>query len=401
MDEYFCPHCGAILNNQSGFEPGNGFWTCAECGTHLMDDDVYEGDLFDGVAWYCDKCGALLNRQLRFSDRYGTWTCTECYHENPINEDEIINKNDKQECPCCGSLLDDQFLYADYEVDWICTDCGAKLHREFYSGAYEVVNDTALCEESEKVKYKYEKSSDNSLGSTLKDFTNAMYAKMQAEEAETQHEREIERRKDKERRRTWRKVHKKGLRILYLLLIFFIFISIGYYEGKQLIQIGISSSEMIGTDYSEVMNLLKQKGFKYVSIDPIEDIVTGEEDELDKVVSVKIGFLESFSEDIKIPANIPVKITYHTYLTIGTPFSSKEAKKHSFSDVQVAFKTKGFTNIKFEVKYDILTGWITKEGDIEKITIDGNEKFDNDEQFRPDSGVVITYHDWKKKKPKD
>lgn len=399
MDEYYCPNCGAILNNQLGFDPENGSWTCAECGKHLMDDDVYEGDSYKGLAWYCDNCGALLNRQSGFSDTCGSWTCTECYHTNSINEDEIINKEEKHECPNCGSILENQFLYADYEDDWECTDCGAKLHRCFRSDPYEVVYENDSDSDDNSDNYIYENNNE-SLGSTISNFANAMYAKVQAEEAQAQHEREIERRSEKQRRRAWRQKHKKGLRIFYLLIFIFIVLSISYYEVKQLTQVGQSSNEMIGEDYSLVINLLKQKGFKYVTVQPIEDLVTGEEDELDKIESVKIGFLETFSEDIKIPANVPIIITYHTYLTIGTPYSAKEAKKQSYEDVANAFKKKGFTNINFEVEYDILTGWITKEGDIEKITIDGNEKFVNDEQYRPDSEIVIIYHDWKKNKSK-
>ncbi|GET11910.1 hypothetical protein SN811_04100 [Ligilactobacillus agilis] len=43
MDEYFCPKCGAILNDQYGFNPNGGTWRCTECGELLMDDDVYDG----------------------------------------------------------------------------------------------------------------------------------------------------------------------------------------------------------------------------------------------------------------------------------------------------------------------------------------------------------------------
>lgn len=49
MDEYFGPNCGATLNNQPGFDPDGGIWTCTSCGKLLMDDDVYEGDTFEGV----------------------------------------------------------------------------------------------------------------------------------------------------------------------------------------------------------------------------------------------------------------------------------------------------------------------------------------------------------------
>ena len=68
MDEYFCTRCGAILNDQCGFDPYGGTWTCNECGQLLMDDDVYDGDTYPGVAWYCDECDSLWGNW--FSDIY-------------------------------------------------------------------------------------------------------------------------------------------------------------------------------------------------------------------------------------------------------------------------------------------------------------------------------------------
>jgi DNA-directed RNA polymerase subunit M/transcription elongation factor TFIIS len=89
-EEYYCTHCGAVLNNQSGFESGNSAWSCTECGQVLYGDDVNEGDAFSGVMWYCDKCGALLNKQGGFNDRCGSWICAECGHSNAISEDAIL-----------------------------------------------------------------------------------------------------------------------------------------------------------------------------------------------------------------------------------------------------------------------------------------------------------------------
>ena len=119
MDEYFCPKCGSILNNQAGFSPDCGAWTCTDCGEMLMDDDVYDGDEYEGVAWFCDSCGVLLNRQDGFSDSYGSWTCTECGHNNGTTEDDIINNDDGPECPNCGSALKDQLGFCGYEDDWV------------------------------------------------------------------------------------------------------------------------------------------------------------------------------------------------------------------------------------------------------------------------------------------
>lgn len=82
MSDYYCSNCNADLGDQNGFDPLAGTWTCAECGTFLIDDDIASGFGFDGAAWYCDSCNALLNRQEDFSDINDTWTCTQCGHIN-------------------------------------------------------------------------------------------------------------------------------------------------------------------------------------------------------------------------------------------------------------------------------------------------------------------------------
>lgn len=40
--EYYCPNCGAILDDQQGFEPSLGTWECTECGHEniITEDDV-------------------------------------------------------------------------------------------------------------------------------------------------------------------------------------------------------------------------------------------------------------------------------------------------------------------------------------------------------------------------
>jgi NAD-dependent SIR2 family protein deacetylase len=90
LKEYYCPNCKAILNDQYGFDPRNSIWSCTKCGQQLYGDDVNEGGAYPGVMWYCDQCGAFLNKQNGFNDSCGSWTCTECHHPNPISEDAIL-----------------------------------------------------------------------------------------------------------------------------------------------------------------------------------------------------------------------------------------------------------------------------------------------------------------------
>lgn len=93
MAEYFCPNCGAVLNRQEGFSPFALTWICTECGMLLMDEETYEGEIYNGVAWYCDACGDLLNTQDGFSDIKGYWRCKRCGCINGTTEADIINSD--------------------------------------------------------------------------------------------------------------------------------------------------------------------------------------------------------------------------------------------------------------------------------------------------------------------
>lgn len=135
MDEFFCPHCQAILNDQPGFDPDNGVWECTECGMTLMSEE-YAGTT--DTAWYCDSCNTFLNRQSGFSDSYAFWRCTECGSPTPI---AASSSDTCCTCPECGEILNNQFGFYNYSDDWECADCGARLHRNYSSDPFEVAED--------------------------------------------------------------------------------------------------------------------------------------------------------------------------------------------------------------------------------------------------------------------
>ena len=70
----------------------------------------------------------------------------------------------------------------------------------------------------------------------------------------------------------------------------------------------------------------------------------------------------------------------------------------TYQNVVEEFEEKGFVNIRTEVKYDIITEWFTKDGEIEKVTIDGKSKFSTYDEYRPDVEVIIVYHTFRKNK---
>ena len=63
------------------------------------------------------------------------------------------------------------------------------------------------------------------------------------------------------------------------------------------------------------------------------------------------------------------------------------------------FSQSGFVNIKYEIEYDLINGWITKDGSVKEVSINGNSKYSLEDVFRPDAEIIITYHTYKKDKP--
>lgn len=68
-----------------------------------------------------------------------------------------------------------------------------------------------------------------------------------------------------------------------------------------------------------------------------------------------------------------------------------EYKHKNYEDVAAALKMLGFTNIKYEVLYDIVLGW-TDDGEVESVSIADKTDFNRGDVFPADAEIVITYH---------
>lgn len=507
MDEYYCPKCGAVLNNQDGFDPNCGTWVCTECGEQLMDDDIYNNDSFEGVAWYCDKCGALLNRQSGFSDSYGSWTCTECGYTNGTTEDDISEEpaeftcpncgvaldfqpgfsrydddwectacgahlhhtfssdeysvveepkhrcpscgagldnqwgyDDYQDnwtctecgahlhhsysgddytvmehiCPSCGSPLDIQWGYSSYDDDWKCTECGAHLHREFSSDAYEEVEkdddgfDDNIKGASASGYYSYSSPSSSYSSPSSSKSTNSYTAKSNnntknnstwsSKQAYTNQPSQNTANKAKIKPK--KKINWKRSFIGIVLITIFLLAGIACYEISLLTSIGYSSTDLIGQNYEFVESVFADLGFTDINTTEIPDLPLERQSEENKVDYIKIGMAESFEKDTKYPSNFPIEITYHTLEKYAVPMSSKEAKGANYEDVVKSFEDAGFEKITLQVEYDIITGWLTDDGEVKSVSVNEDTKFAKGDEYRADAEVVITYHTYKKNKPK-
>ena len=125
--------------------------------------------------------------------------------------------------------------------------------------------------------------------------------------------------------------------------------------------------------------------------------VNAEDDEVTGTVVIDIHQDESLRYKISCTSTkIDVETIVGTIAEYGEdeapmPQSASSYKFDNYEDVQKELTDAGFTNISFEILYDIVLGW-TNEGEIENISVDGKTDFDQGDIFKKDAPIVITYH---------
>lgn len=81
-----------------------------------------------------------------------------------------------------------------------------------------------------------------------------------------------------------------------------------------------------------------------------------------------------------------------------TPSGSSIQKGKDYQKVVDEFESSGFTNIKLEKLDDLVTGWLTKDGEVESVSVDGDTGYSADTWYPADAEVVITITYSRKKK---
>lgn len=271
---------------------------------------------------------------------------------------------------------------------------GSVIHSESSSNYYDNEDDESI----EKIT-SFASSFGEALGTIVgAGISGAIEATAHAviEERRIELQREEEKR---ERRRNWTEKHKKSITAFAVIFILIILSIVGYFEYQQLIPVGYSNKALEGLKYTDVVYALKESGFKYVYSKEISDLTLSRENEENLVTEIRLGLRTSFDEETKYPSNLFITVVYHTIELYAPPFSSKEVKGMNYLDVINEYKKIGFTNIIINAEYDIVTGWLSKDGEVESVVINKNTKYDINDKFRPDAEIIITYHTLKKNQP--
>lgn len=423
MSDYYCPHCGADLGDQPGFDPDAGYWTCTECGQFLTDpgDESDEPERFEGVGWFCDGCGAFLNKQSGFSDWYSTWTCTECGHVNNLSEDEIYESEEAYQasrsesdsddsdddddgygygeewqydnprrCECCNRLLNKQDGYEDWLGYFTCEKCG-------YYNEWSTDDDDDE-EEDDDSSDSYsgggglyssydtdEEEDDEEPGSYFdsEEYKRHVQAEARRKERLAQEQEELRRAKEEERRRKQEQKKEQRKRLWRTI------------TGKKQ-AIGLSSEQCRHMRYEDVVSALKNLEFYNISVSGSEDLPLENMSLEGTVAQILINGVDSFDEAAQFPFNAKISIVYHMLKTVSPPLTSKNAKRMDIEDVVWEFSNAGFRNIHKEALPDLTKGWLVKEDSVEKVTIDGRTDYKKSDRFRLDAQIVISYHIFKK-----
>lgn len=77
---------------------------------------------------------------------------------------------------------------------------------------------------------------------------------------------------------------------------------------------------------------------------------------------------------------------------VNPPISSSEIGSQNYKTLLSQFESAGFMNISTEKIEDLVTGWLTKDGEVEEIQIGEKTRFSKSDYFSPRTEVIIRYH---------
>lgn len=311
---------------------------------------------------YCRNCGSKLADGVKF--------CSECGYKNEVaeqnikeektneNKRKVLYKGEVHKCPSCGETL------KSYAVR--CPACGFEINAVESSGRFSDLIDKINQLENSKIG-KRKKEIDiinNQIYNTIESY-QVPHGKEQLFEfillARDKKDSNVNSNSGEQVE------HYSNLRKIW---------------GKKYNQLYEKAMTLYKND-SDIVLIMekpeekKKKLFKKIGI--VAGVLTA-------VIAFGISdyFLIKDEIDTSTPIEDPnmVALGYNTSDLVG---------KH-YTEVVAVFEGKGFTNIQLNAIEDLVTGWLTKDGEVESITINGDNDFAKKDIFPKDAQVVITYH---------
>lgn len=158
-------------------------------------------------------------------------------------------------------------------------------------------------------------------------------------------------------------------------------------------EITLNSDQFGGMTRYDVYNLLTDNGFTNVIPSPLDDLTSDDCSTADVVEYVTINGGKEYKIGDKFMSDSTIRIFYHNVKKNFLPFSSDERDDSLlYEDIKKQFEEKGFVNVVGEPIEDLILGFLTQDGEIEEIIVDGKKEFKSYDYVAFDAKIVIRYH---------
>lgn len=77
---------------------------------------------------------------------------------------------------------------------------------------------------------------------------------------------------------------------------------------------------------------------------------------------------------------------------VEAPAAGKDFEEQQYKVVVEDLEAAGFTNVETKAIEDLITGWMTKDGEVEDVKINGSKDFESGDRFAKDAKVVVRFH---------
>ena len=168
-----------------------------------------------------------------------------------------------------------------------------------------------------------------------------------------------------------------------------------------------SSSALVDEHVYVAISLLKNAGFTNIRAIPVKDLNNNSDCYVYQVARVTLNGSDRFSAGSYVAQDAEIIIQYHEKLEIVCPYSSMDLQTQNYVVAGDKLQALGFTQIYERPIRDLVTGWVVKDGSVEKVTVEQQNTDDEAEDgtgepvlkrkkgYPFDVKIVIHYHTFK------
>ena len=297
---------------------------------------------------FCRYCGAQLEDDAIFCDKCGS-KLSEKAGQKPSNKEETIINVKLSKCPSCGSSIPSNAVACPY--------CGSEIRGREAVSSFKNLFDSLKDVESEEKKIDIIKAFP--VPNNKEDIIEFML--MASSNFDAEHYAD---------NREYDTVDGAWLAKIELC-----------YKKSKMLFTARSDIEPIENIYQNVQNSIKKghkKAFKKTYLDII----------LFFAFTATIGLgggIFALVDTFYVPKPKEGQ-------TVFVEYGYDYFKDKNYVDIQIYFESKGFEDVTLNPLHDLITGWVTKEGTVKDVSINGDTEFHKNRWYYPTDKVVINYH---------